>query len=412
MPEPKWAMGWGSWRRTLAPVEGPFWAHPWGGGPSQSPRSMDGSRGREGGKGEGWVEGRLEGAKKERRGDAKREEFFFLHAYMRWARARTSAYQTVHTCSGQVRGCPASMCWFRAGVSNPKLGVGCQSWFTKFFLFFYFIFVRKRESACSSGQVCSDLGILQTSTDLQSQSIFFICLEKEIEKNQIINQSSEKLAAGSRQAYPHSRGWEGGLTSSGVSSDQRWSKHFRVNPFCVFFFFFQKKTIKLKKLQSFEKLCTGSGQAYPHSRGWGELCHSLVCPLTSTEATCQSQSILFYFFFIKKSKKSKVAKNYVLVQGRPTHTPGGGGGGLTSSGVSSDQHLSEATFRVNPFFIFFHKKIKKIKSCEKLCTGSGQAYPHSRGWGEAWHPLVLSSDQHWSNISESIHFLFFFSEKN
>lgn len=33
--------------------------------------------GREGGKGEGWVEGRLEGAKKERRGDAKREEFFF-----------------------------------------------------------------------------------------------------------------------------------------------------------------------------------------------------------------------------------------------------------------------------------------------------------------------------------------------
>src|ERR1700759_5016325 len=106
-----------------------------------------------------------------------------------------------------------------------------------------------------------------------------------------------------------------------------------------------------------------------------------MCPQTSTSVKQHSESIHFLFFFIKKLKKSKVAKNYVLVQGRPTHTPGGGGGGLASSGVSSDQHLSEATFRVNPFFIFFHKKIKKIKSCEKLCTGSGQAYPHSRGWG-------------------------------
>ena len=45
------------------------------------------------------------------------------------------------------------------------------------------------------------------------------------------------------------------------------------------------------------------------------------------------------------------------------------------------------------FFLFFsEKKIKKIKSCEKLCTGSGQAYPPSRGGGLT--SSGVSPDQH------------------
>src|ERR1700759_1537975 len=119
----------------------------------------------------------------------------------------------------------------------------------------------------------------------------------------------------------------------------------------------------------------------------------------------------FFFFFKKKLKKSKVAKNYVLVQGRPTHTPGGGGR-LDILWCVLRSALKQH-FRVNPFFIFFHKKIKKIKSCEKLCTGSGQAYPHSRGWGGLTSSGV-SSDQHLSEATFRVNpfFFIFFHKKN
>jgi len=160
MPEPKWAMGWGSFCfRTLTPVGGVLLGPSIGRGPFfKAPALWMGI----GGEGMGWLEGRLEGGgseernKEGRKGDAKREEFFFMCMWGEHARAWACIKQ-VRTCSGQVWGCLASIWWlccFRAGVSNPKLGVRHQSWFTKNF---YFIFVWKLELGCSSGQVCSDL---------------------------------------------------------------------------------------------------------------------------------------------------------------------------------------------------------------------------------------------------------------
>src|ERR1700759_3308596 len=157
---------------------------------------------------------------------------------------------------------------------------------------------------------------------------------------------------------------------------------YRVNPFFSFFFFFffffftkKQKNSKLRKIMYWFRA------GLPTLQGVGGGLTSSGVSSDQHSVKQHSESIHFFFFFFgKKLKKSKVVNNYVLV---PTPIPGGGGR-LDILWCVLRPALSEATFRVNPFFLFFFiKKIKKIKSCEKLCTGSGQAYPHSRGWGEA-----------------------------
>src|ERR1700759_1791255 len=133
-----------------------------------------------------------------------------------------------------------------------------------------------------------------------------------------------------------------------------------------------------------------------------------MCPQTSTSVKQHSESIHFLFFFIKKLKKSKVAKNYVLVQGRPTHTPGGGG--RLDILWCCPQISTEATFRVNPFFIFFQKEIKKIKSCKQLCTGFRAGLPTLQGAGAGLTSSGVSSDQHLSEATFRVNpFFIFFS---